>query len=71
MNMSKVTNFYPTKYVGDGIELSQDPFMRSMQLKREAERLKRKAARAPAIYGDTARAARADYERFVAEWDAS
>jgi hypothetical protein len=64
------TNFYPTKYVGDGIELSQDPLMRRMQLRREAERLERKAARSD-IYAPAAKEAREDYDRFCREEDAS
>lgn len=60
-----MSKFYETKYVGDGIELSQDPIMRAMQLRREAERLERKAARNN-IYAPAAREAREDYNRFVA-----
>lgn len=60
-----MSKFYETKYVGDGIELSQDPIMRAMQLRREAGRLERKAARNN-IYAPAAREAREDYNRFVA-----
>ena len=59
---------YETRYVGDGIELSQDPFLRASQLRREAERLERKAVQWP-HYQEVARKAREDYDRFVAEWN--
>ena len=64
-----MVKFYPTQYVGDGIELSQDPFMRAAQLRREAERLERKAAR-NAIYAPAAKEARENHDRFVADWNA-
>jgi hypothetical protein len=66
--MAEKTRFFPTQYVGDGIELSQDPHMRAMQLRREAERLERKAAKND-IYAPAAKEARVDYERFIAaDW---
>lgn len=62
---------YPYKLVGDGIELSQDPLLRAAQLRREAERLERAAAR-NAIYAPSAKEAREDYERFlVSDWSES
>lgn len=55
------------QYIGDGIELSADPILRAFQLRREAERLERKAARNP-MFSAMAKEARADYERYMAEW---
>jgi len=60
----------PAAYTGDGAELSEDRFLRLAQLRREAERLERKAARGNATYAAAAKEAREDYER-AASWDTS